>query len=120
MKIAYAEDVQNLRQVVIRILKAAGHEVDAYQDGASIIHALSSKGYICDFVVTDNQMPKKTGMEVLRFIRSSPTFKLLPVIVLSADDDIQKEAEKLGAFFFSKTYHDLQGLPEIISGMATK
>src|SRR5207253_1147727 len=53
-------------------------------------------------VLLDLKMPKTNGFEVLRWIRSLPVFKALPVIVLTCSEDIFDviKAYELGANSF--------------------
>ncbi len=52
-----------------------------------------------DIVVLDLMMPVMHGVDVLRFIRSSPDLKATPVIILSEAymSELAQEASKIGA-----------------------
>ncbi len=71
--------------VVVRIyeqgLKRQGFQVTTAPDGLAALRALSNS--TPDIVVLDLMMPKFSGAEVLRFIRSRPGGENVPVIILS-------------------------------------
>jgi DNA-binding response OmpR family regulator len=54
-----------------------GYEVDAVADGAAAWEALNTDGY--DLMITDNSMPKVTGVELLKKMRANRM--ALPVIM---------------------------------------
>lgn len=53
-------------------------------------------------IVLDLNMPDMHGLEVLKFVRSHPTFKSLPVVVLTTrgDDDSRAAAMSAGASIY--------------------
>lgn len=94
--ILYAEDDPN--DVVMfgiafkrATLPAVLHTVD---DGQAAIDWLKGSGRYADrekfplpdILILDLKMPKKTGFEVLGWVRGQPAFEKLPVIILSSSD----------------------------------
>jgi DNA-binding response OmpR family regulator len=59
------------------ILEDAGHLVDVAEDGAAAWAALQLKEY--DVMVTDNQMPKSSGIELVTKIRTAGM--VLPILM---------------------------------------
>jgi len=51
-----------------------------------------------DIVVTDALMPNLNGYELCRFVKSSPRLSGLPIVLLSALDPKNAEAEQVDAF----------------------
>ena|SRR3989344_744259 len=100
MKVLYAEDHEVLRVHLAESMAKLGHTVDAVDDGKYVLERLKS-GHKYDVVVTDNQMPMVTGIEVLRQIRAQEEFKKLPVIVLTSND-IGDDVRKLGGIYMPK------------------
>src|SRR5580658_2130632 len=62
-RILVVDDDGDTRQLSIDILVGCGYEVEAAKDGAAGWDALQAKSY--DLVITDNLMPKMTGIEML-------------------------------------------------------
>src|SRR5580692_10271674 len=62
-RILVVDDDSDARHLCIDILAGCGYEVEAAKDGAAGWDALQAKIY--DLVITDNLMPKMTGIEML-------------------------------------------------------
>jgi CheY-like chemotaxis protein len=95
-RILVADDEESDRRLLQAILERAGHEVMLVEDGEAALDACRS-GSI-DIVVTDLQMPKIHGFELITAIRdlANP----LPIIAVSGTGHHQLEiADALGAKF---------------------
>jgi CheY-like chemotaxis protein len=68
-----------------------------------------------DMFVLDLNLPKRSGLEVLRTIRSSKNCRNTPVVMLSSEDSSRDraEAKRLGATAYLKKALNLEGLLEI-------
>ncbi len=62
-------------------------EVEIANDGLAGLDKLSAGHF--DLAFLDLQMPRMTGMEVLRKIREAPSTADMPVIVISSNNDAQ-------------------------------
>jgi len=93
-KILVADDEQNLRRVLVAMLRRDGHEVVQAASGAEAIAQLAD----VDVVITDLRMPGADGMEVLR--TAAKSFPQVPVIMITAYGSVGQavEAIKAGAF----------------------
>lgn len=58
------EDDGDIRRLNAEVLIHSGYRVDAAEDGAEAWKSLQRENY--DLVVTDNEMPKVTGIELLK------------------------------------------------------
>lgn len=85
MKILLIEDDVKLASLVQRGLTHAGHAVDAEYDGEAGENAVASGRY--EVVVLDVMLPKKSGLAVLRDLRSKGV--VLPVLILTARDETE-------------------------------
>ncbi len=85
------------RDVLCRRLEREGYETCAAQDGREALELLSARMF--DLVLLDFMMPGMTGSEVLAVIKSTPSLSSLPVIMISAADDLTKVVQciELGA-----------------------
>jgi putative two-component system response regulator len=71
--------------------------------GAEALELLEKKDF--HVVLLDISMPKMDGLEVLRKIRSTKKYAQLPVLIVTANIEKEKEALELGASdFISKPY----------------
>ena len=80
-RILVVDDDVSIRHLNTEVLIHFGYEVDEAADGAAGLKALKTKHY--DLVITDHLMPKVTGVEMIKMLRSQDT--ALPVIVTSGE-----------------------------------
>jgi CheY-like chemotaxis protein len=76
-RILVVDDDRDTRQLSMDVLLGSGSEVEGVKDGAAGWEALQTGGY--DLIVTDNSMPRMTGIEMIEKLRSA--LMLLPVIM---------------------------------------
>lgn len=79
--IVVAEDDDDIRAVMVKILSRAGHTVVATPDGAAALDAV--REHSPDLVVSDIDMPVMTGTELCRAFRADPHSAGLPVLLVS-------------------------------------
>jgi len=68
-RILVVDDDSGIRNLNAAALSSSGYEVDAAEDGAAAWDALNSRSY--DLIITDNSMPKVTGVDLLKKLRSA-------------------------------------------------
>jgi DNA-binding response OmpR family regulator len=68
-RILVVEDDKDIRQLNTEVLSQCGYQVDAVKDGAVAWNTLRLKGY--DLLVTDNEMPKVTGVDLLKKLHAA-------------------------------------------------
>lgn len=84
MRILIVDDFATMRRIVRNILKQLGYtNVEDADDGTSALALLKSEKF--DFVITDWNMPKMTGLDLLKSIRSDPNLKNIPVLMVTAE-----------------------------------
>ena len=91
-----AEDDPALKRYLEIVLDRAGYQVVSASDGLEAMKILLST-YV-DAVVTDALMPNLNGYELSRFVRSSPKLSRVPIVLLSALDPKNADAEQVNAF----------------------
>ncbi len=75
------DDSMLIRHTVCRFLEARGFEVESATNGAEALEMLDR--IQPDIIVTDLQMPKMNGQELLTALKSRPDTEGIPVIVLA-------------------------------------
>jgi DNA-binding response OmpR family regulator len=80
VRILVVEDEKKVASFIRKGLQQEGYAVDTVHDGVDAIHNATEFDY--DLVVLDLMLPKKSGLDVLRTIRSKR--RNLPVLVLTA------------------------------------
>lgn len=81
-KILLIDDEGDILRVVTSRLKKAGYEVVTAKNGLEGLRKIESENP--DLVVTDFNIPKMNGNELIRHFKSNPKYKHIPVIVFSA------------------------------------
>ena len=76
-RILVVDDDLLIRRINTEMLVLSGYDVDAAENGAAAWDALQLNRY--DLIVTDNDMPKVTGIELIKKVRA--TRLALPVIM---------------------------------------
>jgi two-component system, chemotaxis family, sensor kinase CheA len=96
-RIVYAEDSFITREYVAGMLRSVGFIVTEVADGAEALLALRSERP--DLLLTDLQMPRVDGFELLRRVRADPSLQGLPIVVISTleSDDVRRLAMDAGA-----------------------
>jgi two-component system alkaline phosphatase synthesis response regulator PhoP len=93
-KIVLADDEAHIVHVVSMKLRNAGYEVITAMDGEEALELCFSQKP--DLLITDNQMPYMTGMELCKQLRQRDANWKIPAIMLTArgyDLDSQEVAE---------------------------
>lgn len=121
MKILLAEDDVFFQKFYTQKLREQSFEVDTASDGEETILKLTQNKY--DLILLDIIMPKKTGFDVLTFLKETPAINSAPIIVFSTlgqEQDMQK-AISLGAQdYINKTFFDFTNLLNKINILINK
>jgi chemosensory pili system protein ChpA (sensor histidine kinase/response regulator) len=96
-KLLLIDDSLSIRKFVGRMLETAGYEVDTAVDGEEGLRKASAKNY--RLILTDLEMPKLNGYEVIQALRSRPQTQQTPIIVMTtrAGDKHRQMALNIGA-----------------------
>jgi CheY-like chemotaxis protein len=93
VKILLVEDSRAIRLENERALIHAGYEVICAEDGQRALQLAGER--LPDLILLDLLLPKISGVEVLEYLKSNPGTAQIPVVVLSALSE--KNREKLMA-----------------------
>jgi len=80
-RILVVDDSISVREVECRLLRNQGYEVDWAVNGIDAWNAIRIENY--DLVVTDVDMPRMNGIELVRNIKADARLKNLPVMIVS-------------------------------------
>lgn len=97
-RILTIDDSKTMRDMLMLTLSDAGYDVIQAVDGEDGVNVLKG-GERVDVVITDINMPKMDGYEVIRQLRKDPANKTLPILVLTTESDTDKRgiAREAGA-----------------------
>ena len=95
--ILLVDDSLSIRKFVSRMLESSGYKVDTAVDGEDGLRQASVKSY--RLIITDLEMPKLNGYEVIQGLRSRPQTQQTPIIVMTsrAGDKHRQMAIDIGA-----------------------
>lgn len=98
MRILSVDDFSTMRRIIKNLLKQLGyHNVLEADDGTAALEMLRRQKI--DLVISDWNMPKMTGIELLKAIRADESLKQIPLLMVTAEAQRENviEAAKAGA-----------------------
>ncbi len=107
--ILIAEDEPSILESLDFILRRAGWSVESVTDGEAVLERVRRE--LPRILVLDIMLPKRSGFDVLKQLRSEEPTKILPVLILTAKGQQQDRriAEELGADgFVTKPYSNAE------------
>jgi len=78
-RLLVVDDEFALRQWFTDVLAGSGYQVETSEDGETAWETLQARDY--DLLITDNNMPRVSGLELIKMLRSKDM--ALPVILIS-------------------------------------
>ena len=83
--ILIADDDRVVRRIVVAKLYGLGYDIEEAEDGQEALEILE-EGEVPDVLITDSNMPRMNGLQLVRKVRESEdrALALLPIIMLTA------------------------------------
>lgn len=96
-RVLVVDDNEANRDLLARRVRRQGHTVTVAEDGIKALELMAQEPF--DLVLLDIMMPKMNGYQVLEHLKNDSNLRHIPVIVISAVDDINSVVEciELGA-----------------------
>ena len=96
IKVLIVDDFATMRRILKNILKQLGFKnlVEA-DDGTTAWDVLESQDI--DLIISDWNMPKMTGLELLKKVRASSKYKTAPFLMVTAEAQKQNVIEAVQA-----------------------
>jgi two-component system sensor histidine kinase and response regulator WspE len=123
-RVLVVDDSLTVRELERKLLDNAGYEVEVAVNGMDAWNATRTGHF--DLVVTDVDMPRMHGIELVTLIKKDPNLKSLPVMIVSYKDheqDRQRGFEAGADYYLSKgSFHDetlLQAVVDLIGEAVT-
>ena len=121
-RVLVVDDSLTVRELERKLLDGRGYAVDVAVDGMDGWNAVRTRHY--DLVVTDVDMPRLDGIELLQLIRRDHRLKSLPVMIVSYKDRPEDRSRGLEAgadYYLTKaSFHDetlLRVVTDLIGGV---
>ncbi len=91
-KILVVDDNEDNRYTLHRRLKKDGYsEISLANGGQEALDIVYEESF--DLILLDLMMPDISGLEVLQQVKSDPDLRHIPVIMVTASDDVESAAE---------------------------
>jgi two-component system, chemotaxis family, sensor histidine kinase and response regulator WspE len=122
-RVLIVDDSLTVRELERKLLDQRGYEVEVAVDGMDGWNAVRTGQF--DLVVTDVDMPRMDGIELVSLIRKDPRLKSLPVMIVSYKDleEDRRRGLECGAdcYLTKASFHDetlLQAVVDLIGEAA--
>lgn len=117
-----AEDSVATRRMLEKILIAAGYQVIVCRDGQEALEEIDQYMGRIDLIVSDIEMPRLNGFELLEQVRAKPAFKKTPIIMATSrtGDRHKQKAQRLGATDYLGKPVQPQELIDTVAALLTR
>jgi two-component system sensor histidine kinase and response regulator WspE len=122
-RVLVVDDSLTVRELERKLLGHRGYDVEVAVDGMDGWNTVRTGHF--DLVVTDIDMPRMDGIELLALINKDPNLRSIPVVVVSYKDraeDRQRGLEAGAAYYLTKgSFHDetlIQAVVDLIGEAA--
>ncbi|MBN1560911.1 sigma-54-dependent Fis family transcriptional regulator [candidate division KSB1 bacterium] len=118
-KILIVDDEDTARYAMRRALQPIAADIREAEDGRSALEFIQS--FQPDVVLCDMNMPKMTGMELLKTLASIPSGQVIPPLIIAVtaygSEKIAVEAMKAGAYDYLSKPYDIDELRLLVKKM---
>jgi CheY-like chemotaxis protein len=94
------DDSMLIRHTVCRFLEERGFAVESATNGLEALEAL--KRVRPDIIITDIQMPKMSGSELITAVKNEPSLAGIPIVIVAGRQSGFEETEKRANFTIFK------------------
>lgn len=94
------DDSMLIRHTVCRFLEERGFTVESATDGQEALEAL--KRVRPDIIITDIQMPKMNGSELITAVKNEPALAGIPIVIVAGRQSGFEQTEKRADFTIFK------------------
>jgi len=107
-RVLIVDDSLTVREIEKKLLESKGYIVDVAVDGVDGWNIVRNGNY--DLVISDVDMPRMNGIELIKLIKADASLRTLPVMMVSYKDraeDKQKGLEAGADYYLTKgSFHD--------------
>jgi two-component system sensor histidine kinase and response regulator WspE len=118
-RVLVVDDSITVRELERQLLRNHGYDVTVAVDGQEGWHTVRTEPF--DLVISDIDMPRMNGLELVQAIRADPALRDLPVIVVSYKEQEEDRLRGLevgaNAYLTKSSFHDhtfLQAVTDLI------
>lgn len=97
IRVLTVDDSRTMLGMLRRALEGAGYDVIQGADGVEGLEVLQAASPAPDAIITDINMPRMDGFELIEAVRKLDQFRHIPIIVLTTESDPEKKARARAA-----------------------
>ena len=107
------DDSAVARVLLRKLFEAAGYRVDVAADGDEALALLESRRYAV--LVTDLEMPKVNGFELIAAVQSNPASSDLPIIAITGHEELSARVHDMKGLYgiFKKPWNETELLQRV-------
>ena len=96
-QILAVDDSKTMRSMVQFTLSNAGFDVLEAEDGQAAVEVLAN--HSVDLIITDINMPRMNGIELVRHVRADAKHRSTPILILTTESlaELKDEGKQAGA-----------------------
>ncbi|GAB4860796.1 Tor complex Tor2 interacting protein 1 [Ancistrocladus abbreviatus] len=83
----YDNDMKSAKEV-LELLCKCSYQVTSVRSARQLIDALNAEGHDIDIILTEVDLPMKKGMKMLKYVTRRKELQQIPVIMMSAQDEV--------------------------------
>ena len=109
------EDSASTRAMIRSALEDDGsYEIVEVSSGFEALRVLPARRF--DLILTDINMPDINGLELINFVKSNPTYRDIPLIIVTTErgEEDRKRGLALGAFDYVTKPFEREGLKRVV------
>ena len=117
-RVLVVDDSLTVRELERKLIESHGYEVEIAVDGMDGWNAVRTGGF--DLVVTDVDMPRMDGIELVGLIRREPNLRTLPVLIISYKDreeDRQRGLDAGADYYLTKGSFQDESLVQAVADL---
>lgn len=97
IRVLTVDDSRTMLGMLHKALEGAGYDVIQGADGVEGLEVLQAASPSPDAIITDINMPRMDGFELIEAVRKLDQFRHIPIIVLTTESDPEKKARARAA-----------------------
>lgn len=121
LNILLVDDEAEIRQLLTDLLESKGHNVETAKDGQEALDFIFRKNY--DLILLDNQMPIKSGEELLKDISKIVSRSFKVIFISGAKENLLQLVEENDCYhvvdYVLNKPFSIKNLEEVISQIFT-
>ena len=108
LKILVVDDEKDILELLKFYLSREGYVVTCASSGEEALFSVSQMKP--DLMVLDIMLPGKDGFEITKFLKNDPDTKQIPIVMLTAKDEVTHVIEGLEQFY--DRFHRIRMCPQ--------